>query len=53
MAFCIGPVMDGEVKPYLVGSIAPISGLYCSIFLSIANPRVFHTALHTGSDTGK
>jgi hypothetical protein len=33
--------------------MAPNSALCRSILISIANPRVFHSALHTGSDTGK
>ena len=45
--------MDGVVKPYLVGRMAPNSALYRFILVSIASPRVFHSALHTGSDTGK
>ncbi len=45
--------MDGVVKPYLVGTMAPNSALCRSILISIANPRVFHSALHTCSDTGK
>ena len=53
LAFCPRSVLDGVVKPYLVGTIAPNSSLCCSILVSIANPRVFHSALHTGSDTGK
>jgi len=53
LAFCPGSVLDGEVKPYLVGAMAPSSSLCRSILISIANPRVFHSALHTGSDTGK
>ena len=53
LAFCPGLVLGGEVKPYLVGVIAPNSPLCRTLLLSIANPRVFHSALHTGSDTGK
>ena len=53
LAFCLGSVMAGEVKPYLVGAIAPNSCLCRSILISIANPRVFHLALHTGSGTRK
>jgi hypothetical protein len=46
-------VLNGQVKPYLVGTMTPNSPLCRSILVSIANPRVFHSALHTGSDTGK
>ena len=45
--------MDGQVKPYMVGAMATNSPLCRSIMVSIANPRVFHSAIHTGSDTGK
>jgi hypothetical protein len=45
--------MAGEVKPYLVGAMPPNFCLCRSILIFIANPRVFHLALHTGSDTGK
>ena len=53
LAFCPGSVLGSEVKPYLVGAMAPNSSLCLTILVSIANPRVFHSALHTGSDTGK
>jgi hypothetical protein len=53
LAFFLGSVLDGEVKPYLVSAMAPNSSLYRFILVSIANPRVFHSALYTGSDTGK
>ena len=53
LAFCPGSVLDGVVKSYLVGAMDPNSALCRSILVSIANPRVFHSALHTGSDTGK
>jgi len=53
LAFCPRSVLAGVVKPYLVGTMAPNSALCRSILVSIANPRVFHSALHTGSDTGK
>ncbi len=33
--------------------MAPNSTLCRTILISIANPRVFHSALHTGSDTGR
>ena len=46
-------MLDGVVTPYLVGAMAPNSALCRSILVSIANPRVFHSALHTGSHTGK
>ena len=53
LAFCPGSILGGEVKPFLVGAMSPSSSLCRTILLSIANPRVFHSVLHTGSDTGK
>jgi hypothetical protein len=53
LAFCPRSVLAGVVKPYLVGTMAPNSALCRSILVSIANPRVFHSAMHTGSDIGK
>ena len=53
LSFCPGSVLDGVVQPYMVGAMAPNSGLTKMITISITNPRVFHLALHTGSDTGK
>ncbi len=46
-------MLDGVDKPYLVGTMAHNSALCHSILVSIANPRVFHSALHTCLDTGK
>ena len=45
--------MDGHVRPHLVGAMAPNSPLCRSILVSIADPSVFHSALHICSDTGK
>ena len=53
LSFCPGSVLDGVVQPYLVGTMAPNSGLTLMISISINNPRVFHLALHTCSETGK
>ena len=53
LAFCRGSVLNGQVKPYLVGDMTPNSPLCRSILVSIANPGVFHSALHTGSSTEK
>jgi len=53
LAFCPGSVMDGPVKPYLVGAMAPNSPMCLSNQVSIAIPRVFRSALHTCSYTGK
>ena len=53
LAFCLGSVPNGVVKPYLVGTMAPNSALCRSIRVSIASPRIVHSALHTGSNIGK
>jgi len=53
LAFCPGSVLDGKVKPYLAGAIAPNSHMCHCILVPIANPRVFHSALHTCSNPGK
>jgi hypothetical protein len=41
------------IQPFLVGPTLPNSHICKGIYVAIANPRVFHLALHTGSDTGK
>jgi len=53
LALCPRSVLAGVVKPYMVSTMAPSSALCRSILISIANLRVFHSALHTGSDTWK
>jgi len=52
MTFCPGSVMDGVIKPYLVGTMAPNSALCRSILIFITSPRSFHSVLYAGSDTG-
>jgi hypothetical protein len=51
MAFCLGAIIDGNVHPFVVGTGAINSPLCQSIIVSIANPRVYHNALHSGSDS--
>ena len=51
LAFRPGSVIDGVVKPYQVGTMDSNSALCRSILVSIANLRVFHSAIHTGFDT--
>ena len=46
-----GSIMEGEIQPYLVGYGPTISRFCQMILVSIANPRVFHLALHTGLDS--
>ena len=53
MSFCPWSVLNGVVKPYFAGTMAPNSALCRSILVSIANPRVFHSALHLGSKKKK
>ncbi len=53
LSFCPGSILDGEVQPFFIGSTLPNSNLCTAIYVSLANPRVFYMALHTGSDTGK
>ena len=53
LSFCPGSILEGEVQPYFIGPTLPNSNLCTAIYISLANPRVFHMALHTGSDTGK
>ena len=53
LSFCPGSILNGVVQPFLVGPRLPKSHLCKGIYVSIANSRVFHLALHNGSDTGK
>jgi hypothetical protein len=53
LAFCPGAVIDGIPQPFVVGTGAINSPVCQSILISIANPRVYHTALHSGSDSNK
>ncbi len=53
LSFCPGSVLIGEVQPFFIGSTLPNSNLCTTIYVSLAKPRVFHMALHIGSDTGK
>ncbi len=53
LAFCPGAIIDGIPQPYIIGTGAIDSPVCQSILISIANPRVFYSALHSGSDTHK
>jgi hypothetical protein len=53
LSFCPGSILNGEVQPFLVSPTLHNSRLCTSIYVSISNPRVFHMALDTSSDTGK
>ena len=52
-AFCLGAITDGIPQPYVVGTEAINSPVCQSIIISIANPRVYHSALHSGFDFNK
>jgi len=50
MSFCPRAIIDGEPQPFVVGLGAKQS--YChNLLLSIANPRVYHIVLQSGSDS--
>ena len=53
LSFCPGAILDGEHQPFLVGSRAMHTHLCQNLLLSLANPRVYHSALHSGSDSKK
>ena len=53
LAFCPGAVIDGIAQPFVVGTGAINSPVCQSILVSIANPRVYHSALQSGSDSTK
>ena len=52
-AFGPGAINDGVPSPYVVGTGAINSPVCQSIIISIANPRVSHSALHSGSDSNR
>ena len=51
LSFCPGAIIDGIPQPYVVGAREVTSPLCYSLTLSIACPKVFHNALHTGSNS--
>jgi hypothetical protein len=53
VSFCPGSMIDGTMQPYLVGPMLPDASTCMTIQVSIANARVYHLALHTGSDSGR
>ncbi len=53
LSFCPGAIIEGKPQPFVVGAGEITSPLYTSLLLSIASPRVFHNALHTGSISNK
>jgi hypothetical protein len=53
LSFCPGAIIDGEPQPFVLGSRAKHTHLCQNLLLSIANPRVYQSALHLGSDSHK
>jgi len=53
LSFCPGAVIYGAPQPFIVGPGLGNSPLCQSILLSIASPRVYHTALNSGSVSHK
>jgi len=53
LSFCPGVIIDGEPQPFVVGTGAKHTHLCQNLLLSIANPRVYRSALHSGSDSHK
>jgi hypothetical protein len=48
LSFCPGAILNGKPQPYVVGAGEVTSPLCSSLTLSLACPRVFHSALHSG-----
>ena len=53
LSFCPEGIIDGVPQPFLVGSWAKHTYLCHNLLLSIVNTRVYHSALHSGSDSSK
>ena len=53
LSFCPGAIIDGEPQPFVVGSGARHTNLCQNLLFSIANPRVYHNDLHSGSNSLK
>jgi hypothetical protein len=53
LSFCPGAIIDGVPQPFVVGTRAKHTFLCQNLLLSIANPRMHHSALHSGSDSHK
>ena len=51
LAFCPGAIIDGVAQPFVAGTGTINSHVCQSIRVSIANPRVYHSALHSESDS--
>ena len=53
LSFCPGAIINGQPQPFVVSAGEVTSPLCTSITLSLACPRVFHTALHSGSNSSR
>ena len=53
LSFCPGAITNGTPQPYTVGAGEVKYPLCSSLSLSLACPRVFHNALHTGSNSSR
>jgi hypothetical protein len=53
LSFCPGAIIDGETQPFVVDSGARHAHFLQTLLLSIANTRVYHSALHSGSNSLK
>jgi len=54
LSFCPGAIIDGVPQSFIVGSSGARQTYLChNILLSIANPRVYHSALHSGTEYSK
>ena len=53
LSFCPGAIVDCEPQSFVVGFRAEHTHLCHNLLLSIANPRVYHSALHSGSTSHK
>ena len=53
LVFCQGSMIDGAAQPIVVGAGAVTSPFCQSILISIANPRVYHSVMYSGSGSSK
>jgi hypothetical protein len=53
LSFCPGAIIDGVPQPFVLSSGAKQIYLCHNLLLSIANPRMYHIVLHSGSNSAK
>ena len=53
LSFCPGAIINATSQPYVVGAGEMTTPLCSSFTLDVACPRVFHNALHTGSNSSR